>query len=172
MGSGTIPDDSAWLETRVPMTCRIVDLRDEAQHLPTIAAWIHGQWWSGSKASVEDIRAWLEIHLDDAAIPTTFVATSGTEAIGSVCLHETEAPDRPSCWPYLGALYVRPAERQHGVGAALVQAVEAHATRLGHAAVYLNAADAMVAYYETRGWAVVERGYGPKRLTVMRCRLG
>lgn len=154
------------------MTCRIVDLRDEARHLPTVAAWIHDQWWSGSRTSVADIQAWLEIHLDEAAVPTTFVATSGTEAIGSVCLHETEAPDRPAYWPYLGALYVLPTERGRGTGAELVRAVEAYARRHGHAAIYLNAAKAMVAYYEARGWAVVERGYGPKRLAIMRRGLG
>ncbi|MBN8944703.1 MAG: GNAT family N-acetyltransferase [Rhizobiales bacterium] len=152
--------------------CRIVDLRNEARHLPAIAAWIHEQWWSGSKTSVEDIEAWLEIHLEDALIPTTFVATSGAVPIGSVCLHETEAPDRPAYWPYLGALYVRPADRRRGTGAALVGAVEAHASRHGYAAIYLNAADAMVGFYEARNWLVVERRYGPKRLTIMRRQLG
>ncbi len=51
---------------------------------------------------------------------------------------------------------------------ALVRAVEAHARQLGHAVIYLNAADATAGLYERLGWQVVERDFGPKRLNIMR----
>jgi hypothetical protein len=49
-----------------------------------------------------------------------------------------------------------------------VQVVEAHARRLGYAALYLNAADAVADFYEKLGWQIAERAYGPKRLNIMR----
>jgi predicted N-acetyltransferase YhbS len=153
------------------MTYRFVSLRDEPQHLPTVAGWIHGQWWSDTDISVVAIKRWLRTHLGGEGFPSTVVAVAGDEAIGSVSLHETEAEDRPAFTPYLGALFVRPGNRGEGVGAALVRAVEAHARRLGHDAVYLNAADPVAGLYETLGWEVVERGYGPKQLNIMRRRL-
>jgi predicted N-acetyltransferase YhbS len=117
------------------------------------------------------IKRWLRTHLGEDGFPSTVVAVAGDEAIGSVSLHESEAEDRPHYRPYLAALFVRPDNRGEGVGAALVRAVEANARRLGHAVVYLNAADPVVGLYEALGWQVVERGYGPKQLNIMQRRL-
>jgi predicted N-acetyltransferase YhbS len=97
----------------------------------------------------------------------TFVAVLDGEIIGSVSLHETEAEDRPAYRPYLGALFVKPGYRSRGLGQALVRAVEAHARHLGHAVIYLNAADATTGLYEKLGWQVVERAYGRKQLNIM-----
>jgi predicted N-acetyltransferase YhbS len=89
------------------------------------------------------------------------------EVAGSVSLHETDAEDRPAYRPYLGALFVKPDCRGHGLGVALVRAVEAHARLHGHSAIYLNAADALVCFYEAFGWQVIERAYGRKQLNIM-----
>jgi GNAT superfamily N-acetyltransferase len=150
------------------MTYQIVPLRDQPQHLMTVAEWIHGQWWSETDTPVKVIERWLSTHLSETGFPTTLIAVSDSEAIGSVTLHETEAEDRPAYRPYLGALFVKPDHRGRGVGTALVHAVEAHAHHLGHATLYLNAADATAGLYEKLGWRIVERGYGRKRLNIMR----
>jgi GNAT superfamily N-acetyltransferase len=126
------------------MTHRLVTLREQPRHLPVVAGWIHRQWWSD-----------------------TFVLMADGAPAGSVCLHETEAPDRPDYRPYLGALFVTPACRGRGFGAVLVRATEAQARRLGHPALYLNAAETVTPFYEALGWRVVERGYGRKRLNIL-----
>jgi predicted N-acetyltransferase YhbS len=110
---------------------------------------------------------WLKTHLGESGFPTTFVAVLDNEIVASVSLHETEAEDRPTYRPYLGALFVKPGHRGRGLGQALVRAVEAHARQLGYAVVYLNAADATIGLYEKLGWQVVERAYGRKQLNVM-----
>ena len=154
------------------MTWQIAFLRDQPQHLPTIAEWIHRQWWSETDTPIGAIEDWLSTHLGESGFPATFVAIEGGEVIGSVTLHETEAEDRSSYRPYLGALFVKPDYRGRGLAQALVRAVEAHALHLGHATLYLNAADATAGLYEKLGWQVVERGYGRKRLNILQRSLG
>jgi GNAT superfamily N-acetyltransferase len=150
------------------MTYQIVFLRDQPQHLTTIAEWIHRQWWSETDTPLEAIAGWLGTHLNEQGFPATFAAVLNGEVIASVSLHETEAEDRPAYRPYSGALFVKPGYRGRGLGQALVRAVEAHARHLGHGTVYLNAADTTAGLYERLGWQVVERAYGRKRLNIMR----
>jgi predicted N-acetyltransferase YhbS len=150
------------------MTYHLVFLREQPQHLATVAEWIHRQWWSGSDTPAEAIERWLGTHLGEAGFPATLIAVSDGEVAGSVSLHETEAEDRPAYRPYLGALFVKPDRRGHGLGVVLVHAVEAHARLLHRPAIYLNAADALARFYEALGWQVVERAYGRKQLNIMR----
>jgi GNAT superfamily N-acetyltransferase len=155
-----------WLG-RIRMTYQLVSLREQPQHLPTVAQWIHKQWWSTTDTPPEAIQRWLSSHLGQDGFPTTIVAITDGRPVGSVSLHETEAEDRPDFKPYLGALFVTPDSRGLGLGVALVQAIENLASSLGYPAIYLNAANALVPFYEALGWRVVERGYGPKQLNIM-----
>jgi predicted N-acetyltransferase YhbS len=151
----------------MPMTYELVSLREQPQHLASVAQWIHRQWWSETDTPVEAIERWLSTHLSEAGFPTTLLIIARGRLAGSVSLHQTEADDRPAFRPYLGALFVSPGDRGNGFGIVLVRAVEALARLLGYPAVYLNAADAMARFYEALGWRVVERAYGPKRLNIM-----
>jgi predicted N-acetyltransferase YhbS len=148
------------------MEYEIASLREQPQHLRTVAEWIHRQWWSDT--AVESIEYWLTGHLGEGGFPVSLVALEDGEIVGSVSLHESEAEDRPAYKPYLGALFVKPDRRGCGLGVALVRAIEAHADKLDHAAIYLNAADAIAGFYEGLGWETVEQAYGPKRLNIMR----
>jgi GNAT superfamily N-acetyltransferase len=149
------------------MTYQVISLREEPQHLPVIAEWIHQQWWSETDTPIEAIKRWLGTHLGEKGFPATFVVISEGELVGSVSLHETEADDRPAYTPYLGALFVKPSSRGRGFGTALVRSVEAQASRLGCPTLYLNTADALTGFYEALGWRIVERAYGRKRLNIM-----
>ncbi|WP_298261604.1 GNAT family N-acetyltransferase [Bradyrhizobium sp.] len=150
------------------MKYQIVPLREQPHHLSTVAGWIHRQWWSKTDTPVEAIEQWLRTHLGENGFPATFIAVEDDEVLGSVSLHESEAENRPAYRPYLGAVFVKPDARGHGLSTALVRAVEARANELGHATIYLNAADATAGLYQKLGWEIVERGYGPKLLNIMR----
>ncbi len=154
------------------MKYQIVSLREQPHHLAAVAGWIHRQWWSTTETPVESIEQWLKTHLGENGFPVTLIAVEDDEVLGSITLHESEAENRPAYRPYLGAVFVKAEARGHGLARALVRAVEAHANELGHAAIYLNAADVTAGLYEKLGWAIVERGYGPKRLNIMRRLLG
>ena len=149
------------------MTYQLVLLREQPQHLSTVAEWIHKQWWSTTDTPREAIQRWLNSHLGQNGFPTTIVAITDGRPVGSVSLHETEAEDRPTFKPYLGALFVTPDSRGLGLGVALVRVVESLASSLEYPSIYLNAADALVPFYEGLGWHVVERRYGPKQLNIM-----
>ncbi|WGD50772.1 GNAT family N-acetyltransferase [Bradyrhizobium sp. CB1650] len=155
------------------MTYELFSLRERPQYLTAVAEWIHRQWWAGTATPIEDVELWLNGHLGNGGFPTTLVLIADGELAGSVSLHETEAEDRPSYRPYLGALFVKQAYRGRGFGVALVRVVEAHARKLGHSAIYLNAADPVTHFYEALGWQVIERGYGRKKLNILQrnCRL-
>ena len=57
------------------------------------------------------------------AMPTTLVAMQGEEAIGSVSLVDEDAPEfRGVGDAWLASLFVKPASRGQGIGAALVRA--------------------------------------------------
>jgi predicted N-acetyltransferase YhbS len=152
------------------MPYQFISLREQPQHLPVVAGWIHKEWWSDTATPVEAIETWLGTHLNEAGFPITLLACAGGEIGGSVSLHETEAEDRPAYRPYLGCLYVKPANRGRGIGVALVRAIERHARVLGCRTIYLNAGDPVAAFYQALDWRIVERGYGRKRLNIMqRC---
>jgi hypothetical protein len=41
------------------MAYQVISLREQPQHLPTIAEWIHGQWWTETDTPIESIERWL-----------------------------------------------------------------------------------------------------------------
>jgi GNAT superfamily N-acetyltransferase len=145
-----------------PSLCIFHDLSDRASAAAATASesccrWIHRQWWSETDTSPEAIECWLSTHLNEERFPTTFIAVCDGEVVGSVSLHETEADDSPAYRPYLGALYVKPDHRRCGLGTILIRSVEAHASRLGYATVYLNAADTLTDFYERLVWEILQR---------------
>lgn len=146
----------------------VVDIRACPEHVAVVAGWVHREWWSRSAVSPEELKEFVRGCVAASGFPAVLVAVSERQAIGSVFLHPTEAPDRPAYTPYLGALYVDTPYRGQGVGRALVRAAEQQAAGLGFGALYLNAMPARTSFYESVGWVVVEPAYGPHRLDIMR----
>ncbi|WP_374604287.1 GNAT family N-acetyltransferase [Arenimonas sp.] len=91
-----------------------------------LARWHFGHWghfydpadWNLATATAE-----LEDHATRRGRPTTLVAMRDGEAVGSVSLVDEDAPElRGVGDAWLASLFVRPASRGHGIGAALVRA--------------------------------------------------
>jgi DNA-binding transcriptional LysR family regulator/GNAT superfamily N-acetyltransferase len=158
-----------------PAPVRIVDLTAASRWRTEVANWVHAQWWSQTSKTPGDVEDWLAAQ-GAGGCPSAFVALHGKgaqeQAVGSVFLIASEAPDRPELTPYLGALYVAPSWRRRGVGAALIRMVEAKARALGAPALHLNASPERAPFYERRGWRVIETGYGRNGLSILRRELG
>ena len=115
-------------------------LADVPGHVDTLARWHHGEWGAlYADWSLADAAAELRDHATRRTRPTTLVALDGDALVGSVSLVDEDAPefaDRGDAW--LASLYVVPAARGRGLGAALAQALAAHATALGLDRLWLH----------------------------------
>ncbi len=58
--------------------------------------------------------------------------------------------------PWLASLYVKSEFRRHGIGSALVKAIETHARAEGESLLHLYTTDAEM-FYRRCGWTVAER---------------
>ena len=77
--------------------------------------------------------------------------TCRCEVVGSASLLEHDLDSRPDLGPWLASLYVAPAHRHQGLGAALAERVVEEAARLGVPTLYLFTFD-RAGYYARLGW--------------------
>lgn len=146
---------------------RIVPLHQHPQLADTLARWHHAQWgalmapWTFAEALAE-----LQAHAAGGDCPTTLVAlTSDDTLLGSVSLVLEDAPELKHFGPWLASLYVAPAARGHGIGAALVRALVRHAASVrGVSAFGPDGIDTLYLFtheharwYQTLGWEPIGR---------------
>lgn len=134
-------------------------LSDYPQLAPQLAALHHAEWgelmpgWSAAQALSE-----LQSHRQRSAIPTTLLAldkAAGADLVGSVSLLAEDDPRLPGYSPWLASLYVLPAWRGRGYGAALVQRAVQEAARIGVPRLYLFTAGQQN-FYARLGWRLIE----------------
>ena len=129
-------------------------LADCQQHIPALAKlWYEeiSRHWSPD-ASIEKANEKLVGHLNQNKMPMAFVALLDDQAIGMVCLRETDGI-RPGVAPWLGSLVVNPEYRGQKVGEALINTVKEQAKDFGHQILYLLAFDPTIPnWYARLGW--------------------
>jgi len=146
-------------ERPVVARTRIEQLGQRPDLLPTVAAWIYKEWWSGiAEETLESHTGKLGAHLTHDRIPVTLVASLEHRPVGTVTLldHDVGTEQWPERSPWLAALYVVPAYRQRGIGAVLVNAAAAKATALGVGTLYL-ATTGREEFYARLGWEITDR---------------
>ncbi|WJI16334.1 GNAT family N-acetyltransferase [Pseudoxanthomonas winnipegensis] len=132
---------------------RIAPLCHHRQHLDELAR-THVQAFGAllPEWTFEQARDELATHVAPDAIPNTWLALDGADWLGSVSLLAEDDPRLAAYTPWLASLYVRPAARARGVGAALVRHCVAAAAALGVARLHLYCEPARVPYYARLGW--------------------
>ena len=108
-----------------------------------------------ARHSVGDVAAMI-------ATRTVFVATQGSEPVGTVALEGDQ----------LRALFVDPGRQRRGIGGRLVDHAEAHAAALGLQALWLQASITAHRLYRRHGY--VDERFEPRddgSVTIMRKRL-
>ena len=150
-------------------TIRIESLADHPHHVSTVARWRWDEWGleADPGGSAEAWAARLYQHTRDS-IPTTFIGLDdGENVVGVVSLTQNDLLIRPDLTPWLASLFVLPAMRDQGLGAALVRHAEAHAASLLVDQLYLFT-DTAEHLYRQLGWQVMEHVvYRGKDETVM-----
>lgn len=147
---------------------KIVNLQDRRELLPAIAL-AHVQAfgtllpdWTVAQAEAE-----LAAQQRDG-IPCSWLAEDAGGWLGSVSLLHDDHEQIRGWSPWLASLYVGPAARGKGVGAALVAHCVAQAAAFAVPVLYLYCEAPMVAWYRSLGWRVhTELQLGPLAVTVM-----
>ncbi len=138
------------------MDVQIAHLKDHPEHFPTVARWIHEEFWTGREGhSPERMEARLRTASDPDRIPLSLLALVDGEPAGTVNLVENDDEEREHLTPWLAALLVIPERRGQGIGSRLVRELGAHARRLGVERMYLGTD--IPAYYERLGARVHEQ---------------
>ena len=109
-----------------------------AEHLPRVAAWIHGAFWTRSGKGVEFVADLLRQADSPDRIPLSLLAQVDGEPAGTVNLIACDSKTRPDLTPWLAALFVSPEHRETGIATALVRRLIAEAGRLGCAEMFLE----------------------------------
>lgn len=139
-----------------PAPWQIVSICDRPDCVPILAAWHHCEWANLlAPWTLDEAQAELAAHARGGECPTTLVALDPNGAVlGSVSLVLEDAPQLRDYSPWLASLYVTPAARGRGLGAALVHALCAHAGRIGMTDLYLfTPADGR--WYASLGWQLI-----------------
>jgi predicted N-acetyltransferase YhbS len=138
-------------------------LHDMPEHTETVAKWIFETFKYEFETS--SFEAWLEVMQHPERV--TFVAVENEQALGTASLDFEDLPPRNDLSPWLASVYVLPKARTRGLGAKLVEAVEAEARAKGFKQVYLHTSD-RAAFYAKRGWDILTTvEYWNKTNTVM-----
>ena len=102
--------------------------------------------------SVERVITRFSDHLNDQALPITFIALDGDLPVGMCSLRNNDGI-RPDLTPWLGSLVVDPKYQKQGIGKMLMDAAVLKAKELGYQKLYLFAFDpALPQYYERLAW--------------------
>jgi N-acetylglutamate synthase-like GNAT family acetyltransferase len=95
------------------------------------------------------------------------VAVSEGELLGSASLIEHDMDNRLELYPWLAGVFVAPARRRQGIGAALVRRIVAKAGELGITKLYLYTFKS-TAFYTDLGWVLLEPAvYRSKQVSIM-----
>jgi predicted N-acetyltransferase YhbS len=143
-------------------------LADRPEFIPSLAEWHFREWaYLRPGDSVANRIRILHERSGRRDLPITFVASSGTELLGSAMLMHHEMDTRPQYTPWVAGVFVAPAQRQRGIGRALTQHVISEAAARGFARVYLFTPSAE-AFFSHLGWSIVERTrYRDANVTIM-----
>jgi GNAT superfamily N-acetyltransferase len=144
----------------------ISDLRDRPHFQTVIADRVWRAWWQAGGTPLDLIASRVAENLGAGPIPSAFVAHDGDRFLGTVSVVAADLAARPQYTPWVAAVWVEPAARGAGLGAALVRYGAAAIFRAGWRRAYLTAAPHRRSFYEGLGWTVLEDEIGDDRMAV------
>lgn len=143
--------------TSAPPSWRIRPLGERRDLIPALAAALWECWGTVFPEKTVAVRtAGLLARSEPDRLPTAVVATGPDGALlGTASILFDDMETRPDLNPWLATVFVMPAQRGRGLGAALCAAAEAEAWRLGVPRLHLYTFDKR-GYYATLGWRDLE----------------
>lgn len=149
-------------------------LKNHPNTIPALAHIWHevlGKIWVPD-VPVERVITRFADHLNDQALPITFIALDGDLPVGMCSLRENDGI-RPDLTPWLGSLVVDPKHQKQGIGKMLVDVAVRQAKERGFKKLYLFAFDPTIPeYYKRLGWSqICMDEFKSHRVTVMEVEL-
>lgn len=150
----------------------ILDLKEEPEHIPTLAAWHHQEWASLNPGqSLQQRIDKMQCYLGDALIPSTFIAKDNDHLIGSAAIVEHDMDNKPELSPWLASVFIDPIYRRKGVGTSLILHVMNKAKEAGIKTLYLFTSNEE-AFYKKLAWSTISNElYLDKTVTIMKIML-
>jgi predicted N-acetyltransferase YhbS len=136
------------------LSMQIIDLKQQPQHIPAIAAWHFAEW---AHLNPGRTQLWLEQHMQcylaDAFIPSMFIALDdeSQRVLGTSSLIAHDLAERPDLTPWLANVYVDASQRGKGLGRQLVVHAMQQAKQAEINTLYLFTPDQQ-AFYARLGW--------------------
>lgn len=144
----------------------ISDLRQRPEFVELVADRIWQAWWRADGHPRDYISGRLRESLNAAPIPFALVAHDGNAFLGTASVIAADLAERPQLTPWVAAVWVDPAARRRGVGAALVDRAAQDCFALGVGRAYLCARPQRSSFYAALGWNAIERDVGSRQMTV------
>lgn len=143
-------------------------LADHPEFVSVLAQWQHEEWGhlrGGDTLEARLVR--LRAQRDRDRIPLTVVAHTDGEVLGSASLIQHDMDTRMELSPWLASVFVSPAHRRQGIGAALVRRIMEEAGKLKVPLLYLYTVH-REALYASLGWTFLERSpYREQNVAIM-----
>jgi GNAT superfamily N-acetyltransferase len=148
-------------------------LAEHPEVLPMLQEWFEAEWPDHyGEAGPGDALLDLESYARGDVLPSGVVAFTGDRVCGVAALKSESIRSHAHLSPWAAAGYVQPALRGRGIGAMLLQELEALARRLGFEHIYC-ATETSESLLTRGGWRLMERTEeGGRPLAIFTKRLG
>jgi GNAT superfamily N-acetyltransferase len=153
----------------VPLEVTLSLLAEHAQLHAVVAGWLRSEWpsWYGPDGSAnadDDVRRCSQVD----QLPLGLLAFVQGTPCGFGVLKQDLVPGYEDATPWLGAGFVVPSLRGHGIGLRVVHALEAQAQRMGYPHVYCATSTAQ-SLMERAGWSHAgDSSLGGKHVAIYR----
>lgn len=131
-------------------------LQTSSPEISTCAKWRVEAFGNVLETGIEVERKSLEAFASDQSAQVAIVAKLDDVLAGTCLLVRSELEPCHPVSPWLAGLYVAPEHRRHGIGRALVTAIEDQARLRSNHRLYLYT-DSAIKYYERLGWNAIDQ---------------
>ena len=132
-------------------------LANHPEYIPVLAHWQQKQWFYISPHLTTQKRIdFMQNHPARASVPTTCIALTENDLMGSASLVENDMEDYSDFGPWLASVYVTPKYRNQSAATTLIDNIANQARQLNYHELYLFTTD-QDNFYARRGWETIKR---------------
>jgi GNAT superfamily N-acetyltransferase len=144
----------------------VSNLNEVSNFKNIVADRIWNAWWRPHGRLLQVVTDFFDDLPEERGIPFCLVAHDDGRYLGSVLAIASDLDERPELSPWVGALWVEPEFRRHGVATGLVKAALTEVFSVGPEVAFLCATAEKRVMYQNQGWKLIEEKVGDGELDV------